>query len=636
MAITLSRRRKKKTSFFKTFFKLCFFFAISCCGIAALILLNFSKTLPDLGNLTTATRTPSVTIQTYDGKCLGNYGDMYEKLMRIDELPSHVPAAFIAIEDRRYFQHFGIDFIGFFRALFENISSKKVAQGGSTITQQLAKNILINEGVVTHYDRSISRKIKELLLAFWLEHKFSKKEILMMYLNRVYFGSGTYGIDAAAHKYFDKSANELNVFEAAILAGLLKAPSKFNPSNHPNFAYSRAMVVLEAMESQGFIQSAKDIENKYAKATFEEKKETSKNNMYYCDFAYDQAKKILGEISEDIVVVTTFDAIKQNAAEEAVRYYIDTEGKNYKFNQASFICMARDGAVLSMIGGAKYSATQFNRATQANRLPGSVFKIFVYGAAIEHGYQLSDMISDEPISIAGWEPKNYKWKTLGQIALIEGFTYSVNTVCIRLAQAIGLNKISNFAKKLGIYDVSTHDMSVAIGTTPVTLKDITAAYTSFMDGMPIWPYCVTEIRTKAEGKILYQRTNELKQPVLDDETLSLCRTLLRTVVLRGTGRATNVNSFIFGKTGSNGDTDAWFIGFYDPKEEKDKGFSYGIWIGNDSNHEKMTSNSTGGRIPTRISKMFLEKVFEQEEKDKNITKTEETAQQKSLGEMLIF
>ena len=625
-------RKNKKKSFIGILFKYCIYLAFSGAICIGCIFLYFSRDLPNLNNLKTEIRTPGVIIQTYDGNIIGSYGDLYEDVVRVESLPEYVPIAFMAIEDKRFFQHFGIDFIGFTRAIYQNYISHRVVQGGSTITQQLAKNILITEGVVTHYDRSIKRKIKELLLAFWLEHKFSKSEIMMMYLNRVYFGAGTYGIDAASRKYFNKPATKLSVFEAAILAGVLKAPTKYNPSNHPNYAYDRAMTVLKAMQEQGYIKSAKEIEKEQAKAAFENNQNSKRNYMYFCDYAYDQAKKVLGEIEDDIIIVTTFNESKQQAAEKAVDYYLKNEGSNYKFTQASFICLGRDGAIQALIGGNGYSATQFNRAVQANRLPGSAFKIFIYGAALEYGYQIDDMISDEPVEIAGWKPKNYKWKTKGELSVLEGFAYSVNAVSIRLAQSIGLNRVAKFARKLGITDVSIHDMSVALGTTPVTLKDLTAAYTSFMDGMPIWPYCITEIRTK-HGKILFQKHKENMLPILDEETLNSCRLLLRTVIKKGTGRAANINDYIFGKTGTNGDSDAWFISFYDPKENPKEGFSLGIWIGNDLEKQKMTPNSTGGRIPARIAKMFLEDILTKNQLT-NEKANENTTSQKSLGALL--
>ena len=434
-----------------------------------------------------------------------------------------------------------------------------------------------------------------------------------MYLNRVYFGAGTYGIDAASRKYFNKSARNLNIFESAVLAGLLKAPSKYSPSNNPNFASERAAVVLKTMEDQGFIKSAKYIMDTEAKDAFSQDAKPKSGYMYFCDFAYEQAKKILGEIEDDIVVVTTFDEEKQKAAAEAIEFYMNTEGKNYNFSEASFICLGRNGAIKAIIGGKNYTLTQFNRATQASRLPGSAFKIFIYGAALEYGFQLTDMISDAPVSIAGWKPSNYKWKSKGSISVLDGFTNSVNSVSIRLSQMIGLKKVAEFSRKLGIDGVSTHDLSVALGTTPVTLKDLASSYTSFMDGKPIWSFCILEIRSKS-GDILYSYEDIKKKPILDKELLTSCRQLLHSVVQCGTGRAAKANDFIYGKTGSNGNTDAWFLGFYDPENKKDEGFSFGVWIGNDKNSTLMTPNSTGGRIPARIINRFIKNTLNESNK----------------------
>jgi penicillin-binding protein 1A len=368
------------------------------------------------------------------------------------------------------------------------------------------------------------------------------------------------------------------------------------------------MVVLQAMEGQGFIKSAKDIEAAQAAEALLGDVSKVRNQQYFCDYAYEQAKKLLGgEIDDDIVVITTFDESKQEVAEEAVSYYIETEGKNYNFSQAALICMARDGAIQAMVGGNGYSATQFNRAVAASRLPGSAFKLFIYGAALEYGYQLTDMISDRPVSISGWSPKNYKWRSRGEVSVLDGFTFSVNAVSVRLAQSVGLRSISKFASKLGIFDVSVSDMSVALGTTPVTLKDLTTAYTSFMDGMPIWAYCITEIRTKA-GEVLFRKSDAVTARAIDDEVLASGRKLLRNVVQSGTGRAANANEHVYAKTGTNGDSDAWFMGFYDPPNKK-LGFSFGVWIGNDTASVKMASNSTGGRIPARIARRFIDNVM---------------------------
>ncbi|MBQ9441373.1 MAG: transglycosylase domain-containing protein [Alphaproteobacteria bacterium] len=616
----------KLSTFFRILFKITAGFTLLGILCVAGVLIYYANELPDLNNINTAIRVPSVEIQSRNGKILRNYGDLYEEVVQIKDLPQHVIAAFVAIEDKRFFSHFGVDFIGLARAIYRNYISHSIAQGGSTITQQLAKNILIVEGCVTYHDKTISRKIKELLLALWLEHRFSKTEIMMMYLNRVYFGAGTYGIEAAAKKHFNKHASQLNVFESALLAGSLKAPTKYNPSEHRSYAHNRAMLVLKKMEEQGYIKDAKKIE----KANICKAKENSircDNSQYFCNYAYDQAKKILGELNSDIVVVTTFDDNKQKIAEEAVNFYYNTESKNYKFSQVAFLCIDRNGAIQAMIGGVNYQSNQFNRVVQAQRFPGSAFKIMVFGAALEYGYQLYDQVSDTPVSIGSWHPKNYGWRSRGSISLLSGFSHSVNAVSIRLAQSVGLKRVAQFAKKLGITNVSEEDMSVALGTTPVTLKDFTGAYAAFMDGYYVAPYCVLEIRKK-NGEVIYSREEPEPIEVLDDEILNSCRDLLHEVVQNGTGRAAKVNYDVYGKTGSNGDTDAWFMGFYDPEEYADEGCTIGIWVGNDILINKMIKKSTGGRIPARIAARFLKNVIQYNNKNRKnnprIDKNKET------------
>lgn len=605
--------------FFTILFKITAGFILIGVICIAGVLIYYASELPDLNNIKTAIRVPSVEIQSSNGKVLGNYGDLYEEVVQIKDLPQHVIAAFVAIEDKRFFNHFGIDFVGLSRAIYRNYISHSIVQGGSTITQQLAKNILIVEGCITYKDKSISRKIKELLLALWLEHRFSKTEIMMMYLNRVYFGAGTYGIEAASKKHFNKHASQLNVYESALLAGSLKAPTKYNPSEHRSYANNRAMLVLKKMEEQGYIKDAKEIEKTNINKVVTNNIRCD-NSQYFCNYAYDQAKKILGDLDSDIIVVTTFDENKQKIAEEAVNFYYKTEKDKYKFSQVAFLCIDRDGAIQAMVGGVNYQSNQFNRVVQAQRFPGSAFKIMVFGAALEYGYQLYDQISDEPVSIGSWHPKNFGWKSRGYISLLSGFSHSVNAVCIRLAQSIGLKRVAQFAKKLGITNVSQEDMSIALGTTPVTLKDLTGAYASFMDGYYVSPYCVLQIKRK-NGEVIYSREEPEPIEVLDDEVLNNCRDLLHEVVQAGTGRAANVNYDVYGKTGTNGETDAWFMGFYDPEKNEEEGCAIGVWIGNDILSNKMTKKSTGGRIPARIAAMFLKNLIQyNNENRKNNTK----------------
>ena len=381
------RNNKKKFSILRFLFRVWIFSFLATIISGLVIVLYFSNTLPNLDNLQTAVRIPSVVIQTYDGDVLGTYGDFYCDLVSVDDMPEYVSKAFIAIEDKRFFQHFGLDIIGIARAAYKNFITRRVVEGGSTITQQLAKNILICAKDVTYFDKSYSRKIKEFLLAIWLEYKFTKKQILMMYLNRIYFGGGTYGIDAASRKYFGKSAKELTVFEAAVLAGLLKAPSKYNPASNAKNSKERAILVLHAMERCGFIKNVNKIVTQQSEEAFKFNQIKKKNYMYFADYAYEKAKSILGTINDDIVVVTTLDVVKQQNLEKAVEFCQHRYFKRYNCSQIAAVLLDTNGQILAMVGGVDYTSTQFNRATNAMRMLGSVFKIFVILFQLEIGHQ---------------------------------------------------------------------------------------------------------------------------------------------------------------------------------------------------------------------------------------------------------
>ena len=604
------KKNKKPFRIFNFFWRMFIFASLLMFATGICVILYFAKDIPDLDNLEMKVRVPSVVMQTYDGEIIGTYGDLREDVVCVDDLPDYVTAAFIAVEDRRFYQHFGIDILGLMRAMYRNFIAGHVVEGGSTITQQLAKNILICSKSVQYYDRSLNRKIKELLMSIWLEYKFTKKQIMMMYLNRIYFGAGTYGIDAAARKYFNKSAKNLTVYEAAILAGLLKAPSKYNPTSHTKNAKERAVVVLQAMERNGFIKNANKIIKNEEEQAFSPEHTQRSGCTYFCDYVYDEAKKILGVIRDDIVIVTTCDSAKQKSLEEVMEVCRRDFFAVYKCQQAALVCMDIKGRILAMVGGVNYTNTQFNRATQANRMLGSVFKIFVYGAAFEYGFQLEDMISDAPISINGWKPKNYRWKEQGQVKVIDAFAKSINVVSIRLAQAIGLKKVAEFADKCGIHNVSTRDLSVALGTTSTSLKNITAAYNCFHDGKRRKPICISEIRTK-DGEILYTHNYVHNDRIIDQETLKNCRHALRAVIERGSGRLFNISYDMYGKSGTNGmlngNQDAWFICLYSPPNKKDC-LTVGAWAGNDSYDQLMSPLSSGSRIPAILITLFMQKI----------------------------
>lgn len=587
-----------------------------------------ARTFPDLAHLNNNVRRPSVTVQSEDGEVIGTFGDLHEDTVSAEDLPQHVIHALMAVEDRRFFYHFGVDVLGLARAFFTNYQAGRIVQGGSTVTQQLAKNILTTQGTFSVQDRSLERKIQEALLALWLESRFSKMQILTLYLNRVYFGAGTFGIDAASRRYFDKSAKELSVFEAAVLAGLLKAPSRYSPSKNIKRATDRATVVLKTMVEAGFLKDYKDHLEKGIKSFVQQEHKEESHTRYFADWIYEALPSILGPLEKDIVVITTLDSRLQKKLFEAVEHNLQEHGKELKVNDAAALMMTPQGAVKAMIGGRDYASNQFNCCTQSRRQSGSAFKTIVFAAYLEKtGASLSDMIEDTPFQMGDWAPKNYKYKAKGSVSLREAMAFSVNTVAVRLAQRIGIDSVLDMAQRLGITDDLHPDLSLALGTGETTLLDMTTVYATFAnEGKAVWPYGVLEIRDR-DGAILYQHKDE------DDPTYVVSQTvnqqmveLLRGVVEYGYGKAANVSPYIYGKTGSNGDRDAWFFGFY-LGETQD--YAFGFWVGNQNNQD-MNPKSTGGRLPTWMARDVLKSVVEEDQKAAQNASTQPTSTIDSL------
>ncbi|MDP3371899.1 MAG: transglycosylase domain-containing protein [Candidatus Paracaedibacteraceae bacterium] len=570
-------------------------------------ILWFSQDLPDLGALSVQTRKPSVTVQTHDGTILGTYGDLYEDMIPVADLPAYVPQAIMAVEDRRFEYHFGVDVIGLIRAAYTNYKAQRVVQGGSTLTQQLSKNILQTHGLFSVKDRSMKRKIQEVLLSLWLEWKFTKQQIMTMYLNRVYLGSATYGIDAAARMYFNKSARSLTVFEAAIIAGLLKAPSNYTPSKNPKRSIERATVVLRLMQEAGYIKEYEDHLKQGEVDLANIQLTQGKGGKYFADWIYDTIPSIIGPITKDIVVITTLDTDMQRHAEMVAKYYNETMGKELNASQVSFIAMSPDGAVKALVGGRNYAESQFNRAVQAVRQPGSAFKTFVYLAAMESGMTPETLIDDSPYNGGKWRPSNFKHTSLGQVTLRTGFMKSVNSVSIRLAEKVTPLRVAETAQRLGISRPLPNELSIALGAGETTLLELTTAHATFCNqGYAVWPHGVMEVRDK-EGNILYQHTEVTRQRIIAATPLAYMRDLLRANVESGSGRASNIDSTVAGKTGSNGDKDAFFLGYRDEYGTSTTGYTnivFGAWVGNDSG-AAMAKISTGGKIPTRICADFL-------------------------------
>lgn len=577
-------------------------------GIAlTLVILWFAQDLPDLGSLSVQSRKPSVIVQTHDGTVLGTYGDLYEDMVPVSELPPYVPQALMAVEDRRFEYHFGVDFIGLIRAAYTNYKAQRVVQGGSTLTQQLAKNILQTHGLFSIQDRSMKRKIQEVLLALWLEWKFTKPQIMTMYLNRVYLGSATYGIDAAARTYFNKSARNLTVFEAAVIAGLLKAPSSYTPSKNPKKSIERATTVLRLMQEAGYIKEYESHLRQGEVDLANIQLAQGKGGKYFADWVYDSIPSVIGAITKDIVVITTLDTDMQRHAEMVTKYYNETMGKELKASQIAFIAMSPDGAVKALVGGRNYAESQYNRATQAFRQPGSSFKTFVYLAGMESGMTPDTMMDDTPYNNGKYSPSNFKYISQGRTDLRTAFKKSVNSISVRITEKVTPLRVAETAQRLGISRPLPNMLSIGLGAGETTLLELTAAHATFANkGYAVWPYGIMEIRDK-EGNILYQYTEPPKQRIIAATPLSSMRDLLRANVESGSGRVVNVDSTVGGKTGSNGDKDAFFLGYREDYGTSDQGYAnvvFGAWVGNDSG-APMAKVSTGSRIPARVCSDFL-------------------------------
>lgn len=417
--------------------------------LLAIATIWFGYDLPNLDQISLTPRKPSITLLSHDGTRIATYGDLHGRPVKIQELPPHVIQALMAIEDRRFYSHFGVDVFGLFRAMWTNYRAGHVVQGGSTITQQLAKNFLQSQNLYGVNDKSLRRKVQEALLAIWLEYKFTKDQILTIYLNRVYLGSGTFGIEAAAQHYFGKPARELSLYESAVIAGLLKAPSRYSPANNPQLADGRAAQVLNSMVEEGYI--TEDVkEAALTMAASPPEAHQGQNIRYFCDWVVDSIGDYVSVDGEDLIVTTTLNLDLQRKAEENLQKVMAENAEKVHAHQMAFVAMRPKGAIVSLIGGVNYAKSKFNRATQALRQPGSAFKMVIYLAALEKGLRPYDMISDMPVKFGKWSPRNYKYQPKGEVTIQDAFAYSVNTSSVRLASQVGPGAIASVAKRLGI------------------------------------------------------------------------------------------------------------------------------------------------------------------------------------------
>lgn len=541
-------------------------------------------TLPDIDQAVARTRQPSTTITAENGNEVKTFGSIYSEVIRLNELPSYVPDAIISTEDRRFYAHFGFDIVAFTRAMLTNIFMGRYAQGGSTVTQQVAKNLFLTS------QKNIKRKTQELLLAFWLEHKFSKEQILTLYLNRVYLGAGTYGIEAASQKYFQKSSRDMNLLEAAIIAGMLKAPSRYNPIASAERAKARAKVVLQNMVNNDALTER---QMKYALTlpVGEDKSYKVQGADYFADWVYREVNDYIGERDNDIYVYTTLDQKIQENAEKILREAV-LAAKNRNVSEGAVVVLNKSGEVKAMVGGIDYRKSQFNRAVTALRQPGSAFKPFVYLTALQNGWKREDRIDDVPLSIGKWKPENYDKKYYGSVTLDEALMKSLNLATVNLSESLSRKDIIRTAKKMGISTPVENTPSLALGTFEVKVIDMAAAYSAIANGgYATWPHAIKEVYTR-DGYQLYQREADTENRILDAGAVKDLTKMLEKVISQGTGRRAKIPGFAAGKTGTTQDyRDAWFVGFTDE-------YVIAVWVGNDDNSPM--KGVTGGTLPAEI------------------------------------
>ena len=581
-----NRKRSKKSTRLRFAIKL---FA-TCLGLFLLYVLFCLLTLPNMNDAINRTRLPSTTILAENGNEVQSFGTVYSELVRSEELPQYVIDAIVYTEDRRFYDHFGFDIISFTRAMLTNVFAGRFLQGGSTITQQVAKNLFLTN------KKTITRKTQELMLAFWLESKFTKEQILTLYLNRVYFGNGAYGIEAAAQRYFQKTSRDLNILEGAILAGMLKAPSRYNPIASKERSLERAKVVLNIMKDCNLL-SEDDFNRILKMPTGKEKPSKVKNGAYFADFAYNEILSRIGEQEVDIYSLTTLDQNLQERAAHILREEIEKE-ENKNVTQGAVVIIDKRGAIKALVGGVNYQKSQFNRVTQALRQPGSVFKFFVYLTAIQQGFLPEDIIRDEKVKIGDWTPENHDKKIYGEVSLREAFAKSLNLATINLAKKVSITNIIKTAKNLGITSDLENDLSLALGTSEVRLIDLAAAYATIANGgLSVRPYAIEEIYSNT-GFQLYQRNTDNDLRIVSEETSVLMKKLLREVIKTGTGRKANIHRDAYGKTGTSQDNrDAWFVGF-------DDNLICAVWVGNDDNSPML--NVYGSGLPTKIWQKIMQ------------------------------
>ena len=561
-------------------------------GIAVVGMLVWAGAhLPPIQSLEIPKRPPTIEIVGTDGSVLAQRGEMAGANVSLKDLPPYLPKAFIAIEDRRFYSHFGVDPYGILRAAVTNVLRRGVSQGGSTLTQQLAKNLFLTQ------ERTFARKLQEAELALWLERKYSKNEILELYLNRVYFGSGAYGVEAAAQRYFGKSAKNVTLGEAAMLAGLVKSPSRLAPNRNPEGAEARAKTVLTAMAEGKFITEAQ-AQAASAHPAISVKPAGAGTVNYVADWIGEVLDDLVGQIDQSIRVETTIDPRLQTAAETAVIDELAAKSVKFDVSQGALVAMSPDGAVRAMVGGRNYGESQYNRAVTAKRQPGSAFKPFVYLTAIEAGLTPETIRQDAPLDVKGWKPENYTHEYFGPVTLTQALAMSLNTVAVRLGLEVGPKNVVRTAHRLGISSKLEPNASIALGTSEVSTLELVGAYAPFANGgLSVSPHVVTRIKT-LEGKVIYTRQPEEPNQVIEPRSVAMMDTMMEQTLISGTAKKADIPGWpAAGKTGTSQDfRDAWFIGYT-------ANLVTGVWLGNDDNSP--TKKATGGGLPVEVWTRFM-------------------------------
>lgn len=525
-----------------------------------------------------------IRVRAADGTVIQSLGPSFGRWLDIDQLPSEMKDAMVAVEDRRFYIHPGVDPIGITRSLYVRAIDGRWTQGGSTITQQLARNIYLNS------NKEFGRKIREVILALAMETKFSKDQILELYLNKVYFGGGAYGVDAASRKFFDHGAENLSLAEAAIIAGLVKAPSHYSPTADAQAAIDRATVVVGVMQDAGMISAAEATQVKPADVKMA-KQQPQDSVRYFTDWVLPQLDGLIDETEKPIDVWTTLDLKMQRAATAAIAANVPRGA------QGALVSIDRDGAVKAMVGGTDYVTSNYNRAVTAVRQPGSAWKLFVYLAALEAGLRPEDMVEDKPVEIEGWQPKNSNGQYAGEISLRTAFAYSKNTVAAQLGQEVGTSSIANMARRFGITTPINTQPSMVLGTSETRVIDMTQAFASVgSNGRSITPYGILKVTT-IDGEILYSAKPARSVQLVEDWVAGAMTDLMQTAVATGTGRAANIGRPVAGKTGTtSSNKDGWFLGF-------SSGLTTGVWMGRDD--ARSIGGLEGGRAPAQAWAAYM-------------------------------